>query len=199
MGVAKRQQHAVVEFISDGFGPEFKRDEVEHVLVGIEVAFDFDGGAIIMAMQSFTLVTFVADEMPGAENQVVFGDTNFVVLGHDRKSAGQWNGVSGSILPSRNKMNKEAVTRSAVMPGLRLFPRARSQESNFLNAVQPAFSLGQPSSRIRWAERVAFSASANPLFRAMRLSGFELRSPSWQLTIATASDSTRSRLFCKSG
>src|SRR5262249_45462925 len=59
-------------------------DEIEHVLVLVEFALDLDGGAVIVAVQPLALVALVADEVPGAENQVVFRDADLEALSHDR-------------------------------------------------------------------------------------------------------------------
>src|SRR5262249_39394834 len=49
-------------------------------------------------------------------------------------------------MPSRRATNRHAVTRSAVEPGFRLCPSARSQASRSRKAVHPAAVWGQPLS-----------------------------------------------------
>src|SRR5262249_8141756 len=128
--VACRQHHAMVQLVGNGLGAVLQGNEVEDVLVLIQFAFDFNGGPVIVAVQSFAPVAFLADKMAAAKDEVVFGDPDFVALGHNGKSAVQ--GIAGGrvILPSRSATNKQAVTRSAVVPGLRLCSSARSQASN---------------------------------------------------------------------
>ncbi len=82
--VPRRQHHAVVEFIGDRLGPVLERNEIEDVAVIVELALNFDGGAVVVAVQAFTLVTFVADEVAGAEDQVVLGDADFEAFRHGR-------------------------------------------------------------------------------------------------------------------
>ena len=38
-------------------------DEVEDVVVRVQLALDLDGGAVVVAVQPFALVAFVADEV----------------------------------------------------------------------------------------------------------------------------------------
>ena len=75
----------MVELVGDGLGAVLQGDEIEDVEVVVETAFDFDGGAVVVAVQPFALVALVADEVPRAEDQVVLGDADFVVFSHDRE------------------------------------------------------------------------------------------------------------------
>src|SRR5262249_39810943 len=45
-----------------------------------KVVLDFDGRAVIVPVQPFALVSLVADEVPRAEDQVIFGDPDFVTF-----------------------------------------------------------------------------------------------------------------------
>src|SRR5439155_10743119 len=96
---------------------------------------DLDGGAVVVAVEAFALVAFVADEVPGAEDQVVLGDADVEAFGHgllgEIRQRGADHGTCGGkvMIPSRSATNKQAATRSAVVPGLRRWPSARSQAS----------------------------------------------------------------------
>ena len=81
-GLRVAQHHAMIEFIGDGLGALFKSDKVEDVMIGVQIAFDFDAGAIVVAVQTFALVAFVADEMAAAKDEMVFGDADFIVFQH---------------------------------------------------------------------------------------------------------------------
>src|SRR5262249_54255760 len=113
-----------------------------------------------------------ADEVAGAEDQVVLGDPDFVALAHDGNSRGQGYWGGRLILPSRRATNKHAVTRSAVEPGLRLWPSARSQASKEVKEFQLSPDAGQPSRSTCFAHRLAESASHWSRFRAIRVSGW---------------------------
>ena len=67
----------MVELVGDDASHILESDEVDHVVIGIELAFDLDGRAIVMAVDSLAVIPVVRDEMPGAKDQVVFGDVNF--------------------------------------------------------------------------------------------------------------------------
>ena len=71
----------MIEFIGDGLGAVLQGDEVEDVVVGVQLALDLDGGAVVVAVQPFALVALVADEVAGAEDEMVLGDADLVVFG----------------------------------------------------------------------------------------------------------------------
>ena len=115
----------VVEFVRDFLRALLEGDEVEDVVVLLEHALDFDGGAVVVAVEPLALVAAVADEVPAAEHQVVFGDADFEALGrhvYSQSLTCQRNGAEGVTLFSRSATNRQAVMRSAVVPGFSLFP-----------------------------------------------------------------------------
>ena len=57
-------------------------DEVEDVVVLVELALDLDGGAVVVAVQPLALVALVADEVAGAEDEVVLGDADLEAFSH---------------------------------------------------------------------------------------------------------------------
>src|SRR5262249_18721732 len=82
--VPRRQQHAGVQLVSQRPGAVFQCDEIEDVMVLVQAALDLDGGTIVMAVQPFTLVALVADEVPGAENERVLGNPYLEAITHGR-------------------------------------------------------------------------------------------------------------------
>jgi hypothetical protein len=82
--VFRRQHHAMVEIFGDRFRQFLQGDEVEDVKrARIEVAFDLDGGAVVVAVQAFAAVAFEADEVSRAEDEMIFRDAHFVSFSHD--------------------------------------------------------------------------------------------------------------------
>ena len=80
----------MVELVGDGPGHVLESDEVDHIMIDIEVAFDLDGGPVIVAVDPLAVIAVVGDEMPGAEHQVVFGDVDFEARRwHGRSSIGK--------------------------------------------------------------------------------------------------------------
>lgn len=80
---ARRDQHVVVEGIRQLAHDVLEGDEIENVIVLVERGFDFHGHAIVVAVQALTIVAAVRDEMPGTEDQVIFGDTDCKAFGHE--------------------------------------------------------------------------------------------------------------------
>lgn len=75
-GIAGRHQHVVIQLVGDRFGQPFQRDEIEDVVVGVQGAFDFDGGAIVMAVKPFAFVALITDEMPGTKDEMILRDAD---------------------------------------------------------------------------------------------------------------------------
>src|SRR5262249_3291829 len=144
--------------------------EVKDVEVIVERAFDLHGRAVVVAVQPFALVALVADEVPGAENQVVLGDPDLEAFSHDH-SACQGTEIGTFRIPLRRAANKAAVPRAAVVPGFRQLPSARSQPSRSASSAGLSAACGQPADSTAWARRLASAASVVPHFRAIRLSG----------------------------
>ena len=71
-GCAGRQQDVVVELVGDRLQLVAEGDEVDHVLVFVERAFDFHGHAIVVAVQPLAHVAVERDEMGGAEDVLLF-------------------------------------------------------------------------------------------------------------------------------
>src|SRR5262249_28148044 len=140
-----------------------------------------------------------ADEVAGAEDQVVLGDPDFVALAHDGNSRAQGYFGGGAILPSRRATNKHAVTMSAVEPGLRLWPSARSQASKDAKDFQLWLDTGQPSRSTCCAQRLAESASHWSRFRAIRVSGWLTINCRWQVMIAPSSEPISPRARSRAG
>ena len=74
------EEHPVVDLVDDAAGQVLQRDEVEDVVVLVELAFDLHGGTIVVAVEPLALVPFVADEVAGAEHQMVLGHADFEAL-----------------------------------------------------------------------------------------------------------------------
>src|SRR5262249_17912182 len=163
------QEHAMVEFIDDRLGAVLQSNEVKDVVVLVQVAFDFDGGPVIVAVEPLALVAFVADKVPGTEDEMVLGNTDLESLGHGQKSLVQRYFSGTSMISSRRATNKQAAVRSAVAPGLRRWPSARNHPSNSQNRAQPDADFGNPSSRTAWARSPASSESAHPHLRPIKL------------------------------
>ncbi len=72
----------MVEFVGDELGPLLQRDEIEYVIILVQDAFDLDRGPVVVAMQPFALVAFVADEVAGAKDEIVLADTNLISFRH---------------------------------------------------------------------------------------------------------------------
>jgi hypothetical protein len=71
----------MIKLVGNDASHILESDEVDHVVIGIKVAFDLDGGAIVMAVDSLAVIAVVRDEMPGAKDQVILGDVNFEARG----------------------------------------------------------------------------------------------------------------------
>src|SRR5262245_29049341 len=120
--VLGRKQHAVIEFVRDRPRAVFQRDEIEDVVVVVERPIDFHGHAVVVPVQPFAFAAVVGDEMPGAEDEIVFGNADGVTLGgHIQRSMRNGESSGNWMIPVRKATNKEAATRSAVVPGLGTF------------------------------------------------------------------------------
>src|SRR5205823_518995 len=98
--------------------PLLQCDEVEDVMVPVvERGLDFDLGPVVVAVQSFALVAGERDEVAAGEDEVVLRDADGEAVGHGQSQSGtsQRNGADGATLFSRRAMNRQAVTRSAVV------------------------------------------------------------------------------------
>src|SRR5262249_37023161 len=86
--VAGGQQHAVGQLGGQGGGVALQGDEVEDVVVVVEGALDLDGGAVVVAVEALALVALVADEVAGAEDEVVLDDADLEAFRHGRSPRG---------------------------------------------------------------------------------------------------------------
>src|SRR5262249_2588082 len=125
-------------------------------------------------------------------------DTDFVALGHVKhwclthEPHDQGYGLGTVMIPSRRAANKDAVTRSAVVPGLRVLRTARSQASNSAYAAAEPGARGQPALSTSSAWRLASLASCQPRLRKIRLSVCWASKLSWQKMIACSMICNRS-------
>src|SRR5262245_47332647 len=176
--IACCQQHVMIEFVCDLLGARLQGDEVEDVEVLVQWSLDLDGGAVVVPVQTLALVPRVRDEMTAAEDEVVLGDAHLVAFGTHggfrkpgESRSEQGNGAAAFMLPSRSATNKQAVTRSAVVPGLRECPSARSQRSRSANAPRQFSEPSPPAATTARARLDASSAAAIPHLRAISESG----------------------------
>ena len=150
----------MVELVGDGAGEVPQGDEVEDVMVLVQVVLDLDGRPVVVAVDPLALVAREGDEVARAEDEVVLVDADLVALGGHggsssaatrhrarpmRRGPDQPEGPAGigrGIVPSRRAANKAAVTRSAVAPGLREWPSARSQRSKSSRSGDPRRGVG---------------------------------------------------------
>src|SRR5262249_691292 len=167
--VPRRQHHAMVQFVGDGFGEMLESDEIENVIILIQGPLDLNGGPVVMAMKALTFIAFIADEVARTEDQMVLGDADLETLHHIPHAHDHGNLGGRVIVPRRKATYKQAATRSAVVPGLRALPSARSQASSSARARQPARARGQPASSTFRDRLMASSPSAVPRFRTIRL------------------------------
>ena len=168
----------MVERIGDGFRVLFQGDEIEDVLVRIQFSVHLDGHAVIVTMQPFAILAVVGDEMAGAEDQIVLGDADGVSLGGHGligRLGGAGRGNGNWMIFCRSAKQKLAVTRSAVVPGLRGFPPLpKNQMCSFANSRESSlWNGGGPKLRARRETSFALSW---PNFLAMRLSGYFAKS-----------------------
>src|SRR6266540_1419599 len=154
-------QHVMVELIDQPAQDSLQGNEVVDQVTGPQRPPQLRGDAVVVAVKALAFVVVELDEMGGAENQVILGYPH-PVLFHG------WTLLMGrGIIPLRMARNKEAPARSALVPGLRRWPSARSQRSSWARA-RPARGLGQPSARTARARAAASRAAALPHLRAMR-------------------------------
>src|SRR5262245_829438 len=132
--VACRQEHAVIEVVEDRLELVAEGDEADNVLVLVERPFHFYSHAVVMPVQPLADVAGERDEMRGTEDVVLFFEADAVGHGSKFKVQSQFQG--GGSRPSRSPANKTAAIRSAVAPGLRRLPSARSQKSKSVRAAR---------------------------------------------------------------
>ena len=72
----------MVQFIRDDLGALLEGHKIKHIIIAIEFPFDFDSSAIIVAVQAFAFVAFVAYEMARAKYEVILGDADFEFFRH---------------------------------------------------------------------------------------------------------------------
>ena len=88
-GMFRRQEHAVVQLVEDCPQRITQGNEIDHVIVFIQRSMHFGRYAVVVPVQPFARVCCQANEMRGAEGQVVFRNSDVEVL-HDR---GQGPGI----------------------------------------------------------------------------------------------------------
>jgi hypothetical protein len=62
--VSGGQEHSMIELVGDRAGHVLERDEINDVVVLVEISFDLDRRAVVVAVQPLTAITFISDEMP---------------------------------------------------------------------------------------------------------------------------------------
>jgi hypothetical protein len=85
----------MIELVGDRAGHVLERDEINDVVVFVEIIFDLDRRAVVVAMQPLTAITFVSDEMPRAEHQVILGNPDLEARArHGLLTPGVASGIS---------------------------------------------------------------------------------------------------------
>ena len=74
------QENVVVELVGDRLQFVAEGNEVDHVLVFIQRAFDFDRGAIVVAVQPLADIAIEGDEVRGAEDMLFFFEADAVSI-----------------------------------------------------------------------------------------------------------------------
>ena len=135
------------------------QQEVDHEMIGIERTLHLRRHVIVVPVQPLTDAA-KGNEVARAENMLGLCDTDVVVLAH------RFN----FNRPSRSNTNSAAAMRSAVVPGFRRCPSARSQKSRSARPRSYSSLPGWPASTIQLAIARACSPIRSPHFRTMRLS-----------------------------
>ncbi len=139
-----------------------------------------------------------SDEVRGAEHQVILGDANAIAgFTHClRPKSGMFDQLSGSEkILSRNAAKRIAAVRSAVVPGFRRCPSARSHPSKSANA--DLLTIGSSQTFSTSPARLApSSATAPPHFLRISESGVPACNQIASLTISSFQSREKSRTFC---
>ena len=115
MSVLRRQQNMMVQIVDDLLHRVAESDEVEDVTVLVKRAGKFDGRAPVVAMQPFADVAVESNEVRGAEDQMIFGNshTEFrIAHGRLRFARGLSRRCRGTS--KRGRSGKQAVGRIGV-------------------------------------------------------------------------------------
>src|SRR5262245_3851372 len=125
--MASRQQHVMIQLVGNRLELIAERDEVDYILVFVQRPFHLDRDAVIVPMQPLAHFAVKGNEVCGAEDVLLFFQTNAV----RHRLYHRHGGVSS---PSRRPAKSAAATKSAVVPGLRRLPSLRSQKSKSASA-----------------------------------------------------------------
>ena len=107
----------MIELVDDLFRVLFQSDEIENVPASrIEIGLDLDGGPVVVAVEPLAAVPFIADEVAAREDEMVLRHADLESFGHGISHVQR--GEGNFIIPSRKAANRDAATRSALVPGL---------------------------------------------------------------------------------
>ena len=81
----------MIEFGDDGLSDVAERDEVDDVEILIESADRLNRHSPVVSVQPLANISVERDEMCCAEDQMVFGDADAVLLGHGNRQIGGHN------------------------------------------------------------------------------------------------------------
>ena len=164
-----RQQHVVIELGGDLAELRADQQKIDDELILVERPVDFGRHVIVVAVQPLARAA-ERDEMGRAEDVLGLGDANVIGLSHYGPRF--LTITAQSNRPSRSSTNSPAAMRSAVVPGLRRWPSARSQTSNSASAslIRRVTRRRQHSAQLRLG-RWLLRHVCSPHLRRIRLSG----------------------------
>ena len=80
----RREEHTVIESIDDLLEGISQRDEVDHIVILIQRAVQFDLDPVVMSMDPLADVAAERDEVPRTEDEVILGQSDPVTFPHGR-------------------------------------------------------------------------------------------------------------------